>query len=170
MSIPKEQLETLKLKIIEAFADVPYPKGVIAPHECDECQDVRKTFAELDWKTIDQQILENNYDKLPLFSPEAFHFFLPAYLIYSLKHFEDKYNEVPEFTIYTLTPDKSLKENPTCWQEKFENFTLEQFNLIYDFLDLAKENKEFESFITNIKRGKERLKEFIEPTLKLKKL
>lgn len=166
MSISKKQLETLKQKVILAFANVPYPESDLVRHECEECRDIRKAFTNLDWKTIDSKLLEENFGSLSFFSPEAFHFFLPAYLVYSLEHFEDDFNEVPEFTTYTLTPDKEIKENPGWWQERFENFTKEQFNLIYDFLDLAKSNEEFDEFITSIIRGKERLKEFVEPTLK----
>ena len=81
MAVSETQLKALKQKIVSAFENVLYPKGDIISHECDECREVRKTFANLAWKTIEPQILENNYDKLPLFSPEAFHFFLPAYLI-----------------------------------------------------------------------------------------
>ncbi len=91
MAVSETQLETLKQKIVSAFGDVLYPKGDIVSHECDECCEVGRIFANLDWKTIEPQFLENNYDKLPVFSPEAFHFFLPAYLIYSLEHFEEKW-------------------------------------------------------------------------------
>lgn len=161
-----ESLKELKKKVVEAFDNVTYPEGFIIEHECKECLEVRKAFLNKDWKEITPKILQENYDKLPLFSPEAFHYFLPAYLIYSLENFV--FEDVCEFTLYTLTPDKDIKSRPTWWQEKFKYFTLEQFNLIYEFLELAVEVEEFAYHKTNIERGKQRLKEFVEPTLKRK--
>jgi len=168
MPVPKKQLETLKQKVISAFADVPYPKGKIAPHECEECCDVSKTFANKNWKTIKPTILEENPCVMPLFSSEAFHFFLPAYLVYSLEHFSEKYDTVCEFTIYAVTPDKkSIKNNSDYWREKFKDFTLEQMDCIYEFLDFVREDENFDRFFKEIEIGKENLKEFIEPILKI---
>lgn len=166
MVISEERLENLKQKIVKSFADVPYPKGSIAPHKCEECREVRKTFAGKNWKSIEPEILEENYGIIPLFSPEAFHFFLPAYMVYSLGKIRENFlNEVFEFTVYTLVPDKKIKANPSYWIERFSRFTLEQLNVIYEFLDVAEETKEFDHI--KIERGKERLKIFVESTLKL---
>lgn len=167
MSVSEEQLEILKQKVTSSFANVAYPKDEIAPHDCDECRGVRKAFANQNWKTINSKILEENYDKLPLFSPEGFHYFLPAFLIYSLTDFND--NLVCEYTIYTLSPSKKdIKERLNFWQYRFEHFTLEQINLIYEFLDLVEMKKDdcFYSFEKQAVAGKKMLKEFIEPILK----
>ncbi len=158
----QEKLNELKIKIIASFDSVSYPKGNIVEHECDECFRVRNTFLNKNWKKITPKILEENYDKLPLFSPEAFHSFLPAYLAHSLENFV--FENVCQFTLYSLTPDKKIKTNPDWWQEKFKYFTLEQINLVYEFLDIAKE--EFIHYEINIERGKQRLKEYVEPTIK----
>lgn len=165
-NISKDRLEALKQRVVRAFADVPYPKGPIAPHECDECHGVEKDFMNQDWKTIDPSIVEENFGKLPLFSPEAFHFFLPAYLVYALENPAHERGEVAEFTTYALTPGKEIKESPSWWRERFKHFTREQFELVYEYLDLARETEEFDNFVVAIERGKERLKKYIEPTLK----
>jgi hypothetical protein len=166
MILSKENLDILKQNIIEAFYDVPYPKSSIAPHECEECREIRETFAGKNWKNIESKILEENYGIIPLFSPEAFHYFLPAYMVYSLENTRENYlNEVFEFTVYTLVPSKDIKENPSYWIERFRSFTPDQWNLIFEFLDAAEETKEFEHI--NIERGKKRLKIFVEPNLKL---
>ncbi len=171
MSVSKLQTEILKQKIIESFAAVPYPNGVIAPHECDKCLDLRETFVNENWQTIDSKILEENYSKMPLFSSEAFHYFLPAFLIYSLDNFND--NLVCQFTIYTLSSsEKEIKESydywQKYWQSRFENFTLEQINLIHEFLNLVEFKKDdgFYLYREYVETGKKMLKEFIEPALK----
>lgn len=163
MSDREEKIENLKNKIIEAFDGVSYPKGFITTHECAECFAVRKAFLNKSWREVTPEILEENYDKLPLFSPEAFHCFLPAYLLYSLENFV--FEAVCEFTLYTLTPNKEIKTEPIWWQERFKEFNLTQFSLIYEFLDLAEQDEEFIYHKTNIEKGKQRLKEFVESTL-----
>jgi hypothetical protein len=166
MPVPKKHLEELKKKINAAFGNVPYPKESIAPHECDECREVRRIFAGKNWKTIEPEILEENHGKLPLFSPAAFNFFLPAYLIYSLDYFEE-YDTVCEFTIYAVTPDnKAVRERLEYWQERFEHFTFEQMNCIYEFLDLVRIDENFESLANEVATGRENLKEFIAPKSK----
>ncbi len=152
----EDKLTMLKQKVLQAFANVPYPKGILAPHECEECLELRETFKDQNWKTIDQKIIEKNYGQLPLFSSEAFHCFLPAYLIYSLENFND--NLICEFTIYALSPSKKdLKESFDYWKERFQYFTDEQMEMIYQFLDLVNENKD-SYFISFENISAERLK------------
>jgi len=167
MSISESELEILKQKIALAFTNVSYPKAEIAPHDCDECREVSRTFANQDWKTISSKILEENYGNISLLSSEAFHYFLPAFLIYSLNNFND--NFVCEFTIYSVSPSKKdIKERLDFWQYKFEHFSLEQINVVYEFLDLVEMKKDdyFHLLEKQIITGKEMLKKFIEPILK----
>ena len=134
MAIANEKFEELQQKILRAFANVPYPEGKVAPHECDECHEVIELFADLDWKPINPEIIEEHHGSMSLFSPEAFNYFLPAYLIYSLKHFSED-DTVCEFTIYALTPNIEMIEEKEEKQieflrNKFQNFTREQINCI----------------------------------------
>lgn len=166
MSVSENQLEKLKQRIFKAFEDVPYPKSTIAPHECDECRDVRKTFAGKNWKTIPAAILEENYGIIPLFSPEAFNYFLPAYLIHSLGNFGEKYDTTCEFTIYAVSPDnEDIKNRLDYWKQKFADFTTEQMNCIYEFLDFVRIDENFESFVNEVATGRQNLKDFIKPNL-----
>jgi hypothetical protein len=169
MITSKEHLESLKQKIKVAFADVPYPKGVLAPHECDECREVRRTFLNKNWKTIEPKILEENFGIVPLFSPEAFRYFLPAYLIYSLEHFSEKYDTVCEFTIYGVSPSKEAIETRLDYlQQRFKNFTSEQMSCIYEFLNYVRNDENFESFSEEAKQAEELIREFVDPVLRKK--
>jgi hypothetical protein len=166
MSVPKHSIKALKQKILKSFDNASYPNESIAPHECEECRAVRKSFKNQNWKTITPQILEENYGIIPLFSPEAFRYFLPAYVIYSLDHF-DEYGTVCEFTIYALTPDnQSIKDRLDYWQEKFADFTLEQMNCIYEFLDFVRIDENFQNSVNSVSTGRRNLEEFIEPILR----
>lgn len=133
-----KEINDLKRKIAEAFDHVDYSKGFITEHQCEECFAVRKTFLNKDWKQITPNILQENYDKLPLFSPEAFYCFLPAYLIYALDYINED-NEVYEFTCYQfmVRNDDEVERNSQRLISRFEHFTKLQIQLVLKFIDTA---------------------------------
>lgn len=162
MVVPKKNLEKLQQEILSAFDSVPYPHNSIAPHECEECREVRKTFSKRDWKTIETQFIEDNFGVIPLFSPEAFHYFLPAYLIRSLENFSEKYDTVCEFTIYAVTPqNKDVENHFDYWQERFKSFTSKQISCVYDFLDLIGQDENLNRFANRVQRGKQNLQKLL---------
>jgi hypothetical protein len=158
-----EELKELQQKIFKAFADVLYPEGKLAAYDCEECRDLEKTFTKLNWRTIDREILEEYFGIIPLFTPESFRYFLPAYLIYSLEHFSP-YDTTCEFTIYALTPsNKNMNEKDmrNYWRDRFQNFTPEQMNCIYEFLDFVLDDENFYLFTKEVNIGKQNLKQLI---------
>ncbi|MBA4122247.1 MAG: hypothetical protein H0X72_07270 [Acidobacteria bacterium] len=162
----QKKLENLKNRIIEVFENVSYPKGFITEHECEECFGVRKAFLNKDWKDITSKTLEENYDKLPLFSPEAFHCFFPAYLIYSLEHFTED-DEVCDFTTFTLMVKcEEIEQKSDYWKNRFQFFTKNQINLVYEFMDLVIQNEAYDIFVSELECGKQILINYVEPTLK----
>lgn len=163
MSVSQTKLETLKAKVIEEFNNLTYPKGFITEHECEECFGVRKTFLNKDWKQITPRALQENYDKLPLFSPEAFHCFLPAYLIYSLENFTA--DEVCDFVVYGLMVRSDKNQDSTEYQKRrFECFTKKQISIVSEFVDLAIQSDEYDIFIQELERGKKLLEHINETT------
>lgn len=163
MSVSTYQYEALKQKIFASFENVAYPKEKIAPHECEECIEVCETFKNKNWKTILPEILQTNYGIIPLFSPEAFQHFLPAYLIFSLNNFDED-DTVCQFTTYAIAPKNGdVKERLEYWRDKFAHFTSEQMSCIYEFLDFARVNENFANFAKEISVGRQNLKEFIDP-------
>lgn len=167
MDETNRRIEALKGNIRTGFANTRHPgPDKLAPHECDECRAVRDAFARMDWKTLDDALIKANFDKLPLFSPEAFHFFLPAYMLYSLIHLN---SEVGEFTVYALTPEVQKlneverKAMSSWWQERLKPFSQRQMVIIYEFLDIVKIVKDEEGFRRDrgdIDLGKKQLQKF----------
>jgi hypothetical protein len=157
------QRKELRTRIIDAWDDVGRPTQRLVEHECEECQELEMAFANLEWKKVPSDLLRRNFGAQPLFSPEAFHGFLPAYLVYSLENFGK--DEVSEFTIYTLSPGSDIKTNPTWWQRRFSHFRLNQLSLVYDFLNLTLVEEDLTWDNTAIRRGMDRLKQFVEPFL-----
>jgi adenine-specific DNA methylase len=159
-----EKAHSLKKEIAEAFENVDYPKGFITDHECEECFGVRKTFLNKNWKQITPEILQENYDKLPLFSPEAFHCFLPAYLIYAIDHIDED-DEVYDFCCYHFMLGKN-DDSMNEWRKyRYLFFNKRQLKALLGFIDLALSSKEFENSI-DLENGEKWLKEEIESSLK----
>ena len=155
----REETERLKAKVAAAFAHVPRPPaGEVATCGCDECAGVAESFAGLDWRDVGAEVLEENYDKLPLFSPAAFRHFLPAYLLRSLERFESE--GVCEYTLYALTPGKETESSARLYTACFSPFTPEQMDAVYDFLDLAARDERFAYHHTSIERGRKRLEKY----------
>ncbi len=157
----RDKIEHLKREIFKVFGEVEQPaEDNMISHECEECDAVKNDFAGVNWKDAGGELLERNHDKIPLFSPAAFNYFLPAFLMYVVDNF-DSHSTVGEFTIYALAPGKRWNQDDmeTYWSERFGLFSDEQMNVIYSFLKLAKENPIYESEFNSVgKKIFERLK------------
>ena len=148
-AIPIESLranESLRAKIDVAFADVEPPDAEdLIALDCPECRAVRRVFRNEDRHEIKPRKIEWGYDKLPLFTPRAFQYFLPAFMLYSL---ENPSSDVCQYTIYGLALHEADDE---WWQERINRFTKEQIaacNLflkwIYPHPDYAYDSKMIE--------------------------
>ena len=87
-------------EIEEAFADVPYPEDEnISPYEPEDAE----AFKRRHWRDVSVDFLMPRYkSSLGLFEPEAYRFYLPAYLIASLLHY-DSVDVMPTEVIGGLT-------------------------------------------------------------------
>jgi len=54
--------------------------GVITPHECPECDAIRKALSEKTWADIPDEFAEEFSGSLPLLSPDAYNAYLPIWL------------------------------------------------------------------------------------------
>jgi hypothetical protein len=82
---------SLKEKIETAFAGVTYPGDeniTRCPYRCSECAKVAIFFKgrTQSGNTLDE--LKAQHTALALFTPEAFQFFLPAYMLVSMDQYE----------------------------------------------------------------------------------
>ena len=151
-----DNIETLRQKIVTAFSDVEYPSGPLIEHDCEECRGLEKTFTRKDWRTIDFGIVKENYDQLPLFSPPAFQYFLPAYLLHSIERIEDE--DICEFTVYSVTPqNQSLRDSFEYQSSRINVFTDGQIAAIKDFLGFVATHEGYINLVRGIEKGKNNL-------------
>jgi hypothetical protein len=103
------QRAQLVAEIREAFADVPRPAGealVPATPVRDRIREqVQADFDGRDWRDLDAAFLRERAEDLLLLSAEAFHHYLPAFLIASVEQPRDV-DLVPAAVLLSLTaPD-----------------------------------------------------------------
>jgi hypothetical protein len=80
--LSQEVLDALCTQIEDAFKEVPYPgDSHIVGHECTECWETQQRFRRKHWNELSVDKLFGHSGALALLTPEAFQFYLPAYLI-----------------------------------------------------------------------------------------
>jgi hypothetical protein len=148
-----EQIEETRKQIRDAFGEVERPrKSEIAPHRCEERDELRDTFSALKWDSIDPAIIDSNFAQLSLFSPIAYHYFLPAYLLRCLDSF-DASSIVCEFTIYALASSLEREDDKKWHSERLKEFTEAQRMAIISFLNLVKATESFSDFHDDARNG-----------------
>jgi hypothetical protein len=146
-------IANLRDKIVEAFASVARPgRDEITGHKCEECDELMNTFSSLEANAVPPQIVDSTFDQLPLFTPEAYRYFLPAYLLKCLDDF-DPDNSVCEFVIYSLTP-QAANETDKLWIDKMHGpFDRKQKDAVAAFLELVLASEKFKHFHSEAEFG-----------------
>lgn len=132
--------DAAKAKILTAFAATPYPGDdslVVDQSGFDpECNEIAREFRGKDWKDISVEMLLKYKEALPLFTPAAFRYYLPAYMI-GCTDFYDQMDVALDSTLFNLTPPQTR----SGWSWDFFWIRAQQFNesekdAIKSFLEL----------------------------------
>lgn len=148
----RHDFERLARDLALVFADVPQPgDDDIATHECDECLGVRDSFRGVRWQDAPRALVIENHDKLPLLTPSAHQYYLPAYLLLALANVEESMfptaaeplpvlDSVTEFVIYDIQCAHRLGEPINEWRlERMARFTTAQIGVLMRFLEFLEE-------------------------------
>jgi hypothetical protein len=137
--------EDVKAKILGAFAAAPYPGDanlVVDPTGWDpECREIASAFKAKSWNDVCREMVRKYSQALPLFTPEAFRYYLPAYMIASIEPGSDA-DAVRDFVLANLTPPRQ----PTGWPAEFFHARAAQFSAAErdankSFLELIEEQR-----------------------------
>jgi hypothetical protein len=130
METTPEQIEQLRQTILATFpmADPP-PHNEITSHPCDECAEVASDFSGVKWWSADPVLIDENFDDLPLFTPRAYRYYLPAFLLRALDSF-DPDNLVTEFCIFDLSGDP----HDDWYRKRIEQLTSDEAAISATFL------------------------------------
>lgn len=152
MITSSDEIEELHQRILAAFPKIapPLPEN-LTEHNCDECEGVKDDFSGVEWWSADDWLIDKSIDVLPLFTPEAFHYYLPAFLLRALAGFNPD-NEVLEFSVYSLSPTKTPIDDPR-YRTRLNLFTPEQISAVASFLEQIQNDERFYAYYADAERG-----------------
>jgi hypothetical protein len=97
----------LKQQIENAFIDLKYPgdNNIVWISEYDpEKIEIKEDFKNKHWKDLTLEFLwPKQSQSLGFFTPQAYRFYLPGYMIVSVEFYDDS-DVIPEYVIDSLTP------------------------------------------------------------------
>ena len=145
MEVTPEQLSQLRERILASFPmGEPPSSEQITSHACEECADVTTAFSGVKWWSADPALIDDSVDALPLFTPAAYRYYLPAFLLRALEPF-DPDNLVAQFSVYTLNGHA----NDDWYRKRIEQFTPDEHAAIVAFLRYVRDDSRFEEFRTD---------------------
>jgi len=123
----------LKQTIETVFADVPYPGDeniTRCPYECRECRRIANFFKGRQWTGQTAEELRQYHVALSLFTPQAFRYFLPAFMLVSLDGYE-RGDVIPDAVRFVFEYSEEVQGH---FAVRMSKFSLAQRHAIIDYL------------------------------------
>jgi hypothetical protein len=137
-SEPRQAPEELAELIEESFRDIPYPGDsslVVIRNEFDlERREILEAFAGKHWTTLRLGFLRYHHQSIFFFTPAAYRFYLPAYLLVSVLSY-DKAGNIPGSVVFSLTAPEEPGPDMDRFLSRMGGFTTTQKSTIAAFLE-----------------------------------
>lgn len=137
-------------QIAEAFNGVAFPGSKKLLHFPGTSDDLWvESFLDSEfscWQEVPAKSIEYEYAALTAFSPEAFVFFIPAYMTWVLKNYEKSDSNTVDHTLYGLDLTRRDKNVKRIMLERFDHLSLLQTKAILSFLVFFEDGK-FDNYI-----------------------
>ena len=131
MTLDTHTIRTAIDRIEAAFASVPAPDDTQLLHpQCRDDGDIVDFYGLRDRNQLTDDLIIRNYAAPSFFSEEAFQYYMPAFMIWSLKN-HDTVEYAPESTLRAFDPSGP---DPAFQISKFALFTGPQRAAVIDFL------------------------------------
>lgn len=122
-----------------AFGDMPYPGAECIVNDYGgndlERKQIREEFSRYEsWQDVPRELLLQERDALPLFEPQGFRFYLPAYMLFTIEDY-DGADTIPESIVYLLTLPEAGTEFYEFVRERLALFSEEERQAILHFLE-----------------------------------
>ena len=124
---------TLKQKIEQAFAGVAHPGDeniTRCPYNCSECRRVAEFFKGKTLAELTAEDLRAQHVAFPLFTPEAFLFYLPAFMLVSMDSYE-KGDLIPDAIRFHFECSDEMRSH---FAIRMSRFSRAQRGVIIDYL------------------------------------
>jgi len=134
MELDPDVIQTTIVEIETAFSGLSPPGDARLLHpQCMDDGDIVDFYGVLDRRRLSDDTIINNYAAPSFFSAEAFRYYMPAFMIWSLNHY-DTIEYAPESTIRAFDPTSSGPGLYDFQVSKFALFTEPQRVAIIRFL------------------------------------
>lgn len=142
----------LRIEILKTFERTSPPDiNDLTVDQSNDSAALSACLGGVQWWLVDNQALANNFDNLPFLTPHAFHYYLPAFLLSSLRYFEPD-NLLLQHTVYSLAPFKSSSADPR-FRARRELFTASEVGIIVSFLNCILADERMYALYDDAKRG-----------------
>jgi hypothetical protein len=120
-----------------AFATNEYPgdENLVEDSSYWEAINLSEQFKGKDWKEIPLEVLKRNRFSLSLFTQEAFHYYLPTFILASVLHADDV-DTLPDNVFSSLTPPEEEGSDMDEFLKKTESFNALQKEAIREYIKL----------------------------------
>jgi hypothetical protein len=159
MSGVSPQCVKLQREIEHAFASVKYPGDDQLVYNSSgqhlECKEVAEAFRGKHWKALSLETLSHHSSGLFFLTPEAYRFYLPAYLISGSLHY-DEAEGVADSVVFSLIPPSAAKDIAlygALSEMRIGSLSLTQRNAIRAFLQFLKEHHSEDDPLGNIDKA-----------------
>jgi hypothetical protein len=137
MSSTSKPNETLVRAIDDAFANTKYPGDDRLVYDTSgrhsECNQTAEDFKGKQWTELSFGFLRAHCDSIFFLTPEAYRFYLPAYLLASVLRYREA-DVIPSNIVYSLTPPREGADT-SIFRERAEYFDRNQRKAIKSFLE-----------------------------------
>lgn len=124
-------VDEMKDRIAAVFAAVPAPEPDELLHpDCRDPSAVEPFREWRSWRDVPCEVLCRSYDAFSFFGPEAFRFFLPAFMTATLELYRTTTDYVSDATVFELNPHSNYAAS------RYALFTPEESAVVADFLRL----------------------------------
>lgn len=138
---PDEERVAIIEEIVDAFRGVT--RGEITLHEADvidddgsdeEAENARSLDTENSWEEIPEEWIEHCSSTLPFFDPQSWQYYIPAYMIWTLKNFQVGDSITSDWTICTFDLSEDDPESKQYNMERFQQLNQKQSAAVCQFL------------------------------------
>lgn len=132
--IPRQTIERVIAAVRRAFEHVPPVAETMlcSVQDLPELSLIRASLRAQPWQEVGEKDLLEVRDSIPFLSPEAFHAYVPAFVILCLTMPRPQLDVLWDNLISNLTP-----RNSAVWHRKAAFFSVAQIQAIEQFLEVA---------------------------------
>ena len=123
--------------------------------------EIAAAFRGKDWRSIWRETVRDHATALPLFTPAAFRYFLPAYMIACLDGYDDL-DVAPDSVLFNLTPPNQRSGDEVNFSARTQRFTRVEREAVASFLGIMDEYERADW----ASAGKQPPEDRVEPALK----